>query len=133
MPASGGPYWLRDLLILPPTPGVPIPPLPAHALGDHTDVDTTGETTGQYLRFDGTTWRPAAGGGGGGSGHFQGFYDIAGLTHPVPHLLGYKPAGVRAFSEDWQTQYGGLRIEHVDDNNLTVTVDQPFRGWIIAS
>lgn len=31
---------------------------PAHSLGSHTDVDTTGATSGQPLEFDGTQWSP---------------------------------------------------------------------------
>ena len=30
------------------------------ALNDLTDVDTTGESSGDRLRFDGTTWKPSA-------------------------------------------------------------------------
>ena len=42
----------------------------ATALGDLTDVSTTGATTGQVLKYNGSSWAPAAdatGGGGGGA------------------------------------------------------------------
>lgn len=34
-----------------------------HALGDLSDVDTTGATSGQVLQFNGSLWVPASGGG----------------------------------------------------------------------
>lgn len=46
VPASGGPYRLRDLLIAPPPAGTPLPPVTAHPLSAHTDVDFTGELPG---------------------------------------------------------------------------------------
>lgn len=135
VPDAGGPYWVRDLLVIPPEPGEPFPPVPPHALGDHTDVDTTGALPGQVLKFNGTEWRPAndqTGGGGGGSS-FEMFKDIAGNVSAVPHGLGYRPAGVRLFSEDWQTEVDEFTVTHVDENNLNVTTGLAFRGWITAS
>lgn len=38
------------------------------ALGDLSDVDTTGATSGQVLTFDGTQWEPSTPSGGGGEG-----------------------------------------------------------------
>lgn len=133
VPPTGGPYWLRDLLIIPPDPGGSFPPVPPHKLGDHTDVDVTGAVAGEYLRFDGTFWRPAPGGGGGGGTGFQRFQDIAATVIPVPHNLGYRPAGVRLFSEDWLTELDEFAVEHQDLNNATITTGAAFRGWVTAS
>lgn len=55
VPPTGGPYWLRDLLIIPPDPGGSFPPVPPHKLGDHTDVDVAGAVAGEYLRYDGSS------------------------------------------------------------------------------
>lgn len=40
----------------------------ATALGDLTDVSTTGATTGQVLKYNGSSWAPAADATGGGGG-----------------------------------------------------------------
>jgi hypothetical protein len=133
VPDVGGPYWVRDLLVIPPTPGTPFPPLPPHALGDHTDVDTTGAAFGDYLRYDGTEWVPSAGGGGSGGTGFQQAVPNLTNTVPVPHLLGYRPS-VSLFSADWHTQYTEFNVDHIDANNLTVSTDPtPFAGWVVAS
>jgi len=71
VPDTGGPLNFRDLLVTPPVTGVPIPPVTAHALGDHIDVDTAGAVDGDVLTFvlvDGK-WEPqvSSGGGPGGS------------------------------------------------------------------
>lgn len=133
VPPTGGPYWVRDLLVIPPSPGQPFPPLPRHALGDHTDVDTTGESFGDYLRFDGAEWVPSAGGGGGsGSGYQLRVPDLTN-TVPVTHLLGYRP-NVSLFSADWHTQYTEFNVDHTDENHLTISTDPtPFAGWVVAS
>ena len=52
-------------------------------LGDLSDVSTTGVTSGQILKYNGTSWAPAAdggGGGGGGSGDIEGVTAGTGLT-----------------------------------------------------
>lgn len=70
VPATGGPYNIRDLLVTVPPVGTPIPPVAAHHLGDHIDVDTTGVLDGQVLEFvlvDGK-WEPRTVSGGGGGG-----------------------------------------------------------------
>lgn len=67
VPASGGPYNFRSQLITPPSPGVPIPPITAHHLGDHIDVSTVGVVNGDVLTFvlaDGK-WEPRVASGGG--------------------------------------------------------------------
>lgn len=132
VPATGGPYWIRDLLIIPPNPGGPTPPLPPHALGDHTDVSTVGETAGQVLKFNGTKWVPAADGGGGASGSFEMHQVLPANTVNVPHLLGYRPA-LSLFSDDWSVQYDEFAVQHVDANNAIITTGQLFTGWVVAS
>lgn len=127
-----GAWWVRDLLVIPPTPGTPFPPVPPHALGDHTDVDTTGEVAGRVLKFNGTKWVPAVDSGGGGGGSFEHFQDIpANVTHVV-HGLGFRPA-VSLFTADWSGQYDEFRVTHVDENTFDVTTDTLFRGWVTAS
>jgi hypothetical protein len=136
VPEFGGPYPLRDVLIVAPSPGQPRPPLPAHALGDHTDVDTTGEVAGQVLKFNGSAWVPAAdntGGGGGGGGGFEMHQVIPASVVTVPHGLGRRPAGVRLFSDDWATEFDEFAVHHQDVNTLTVTNDQLFTGWVTVS
>lgn len=131
VPATGGPYWVRDLLVIPPDPGGEFPPVPPHALGDHTDVDTTGEFAGAVLGFDGTVWKPVAGGGGGsGFTHFQ---DIAAQVTTVTHNLGYRPAGIRLFSDDWVTEFDEFSVQHVSVNQLVVGTDLLFRGYVTVS
>lgn len=133
VPEFGGPYVLRDLLIIAPEPGGWFPPVPPHALGDHTDVDTTGESPGRVLTFNGTAWVPAPGGGGGAGSSFQMQQVIPGNATPVPHLLGYRPAGVRLFSDDWATEYDEFTVTHDSVDHLTVWTDDPFTGWVTVS
>lgn len=126
-----GTYWIRDLLIVAPNPGGDFPPVPAHALGDHTDVDTTGETAGNVLRFDGTTWRPANVSGGTGSGYEQ-FQPTLVNQVTVTHNLGYRPS-LSIFNDDWTERFHIFGVQHVDVNNAVISTDLPFRGWIAAS
>lgn len=134
VPEFGGPYPLRDVLIVAPDPGGNLPPVPPHALGDHTDVDTTGESPGRVLKFNGSAWVPAVdSGGGGGSAGFQMQQVIPANVTSVPHLLGYRPAGVRLFSDDWSQEFDEFAVEHVDENHLNVYTDQLFEGWVTAS
>ena len=56
----------------------------ANNLGELNDVSTTGVTSGQILKYNGTSWAPAedggGGGGGGGSGDIEGVTAGTGLT-----------------------------------------------------
>jgi hypothetical protein len=134
VPSTGGPYWVRDLIVIPPAPGEPFPPLPPHALGDHTDVDTTGAVVGRVLKYDGTNWVPAVDSGGGGTGSgFEMAVTIPAQSVSVPHGLGYKPAGVRLFSTDWLTEYAEFHVFHDSDDLCTVIVEQLFSGNITVS
>lgn len=136
VPEFGGPYPIRDVLIIAPSPGQPRPPLPAHALGDHTDVDTTGEIAGRVLKFNGSAWVPAVdntGGGGGTGTAFQMQQVIPANVTNVPHDLGYRPAGVKLFTNDWATELDEFAVTHLDENTLTVTTDQLFTGWVTVS
>ena len=70
VPATGGPINFRDRLVDPLPPGTPIPPVTAHRLADHTDVDLTGLADGDVLTFvaaDGK-WEALPAGTGPGSG-----------------------------------------------------------------
>lgn len=70
VPDTGGPFNIRDLLVTVPPAGTPIPPVAAHRLGDHVDVDTTGAADGNVLMFvlaDGK-WEPEVVSGGPGGG-----------------------------------------------------------------
>lgn len=136
VPATGGPLDMRSLVFPEPEPGEPTPPVPAHALGDHTDVDTTGEFAGQVLKFDGTKWRPGAdntgGGSGGGSGYTH-FQDIAANVTTVLHSLGYRPGGIRLFSADWATEVDEFAVHHLSDDAFEVQTGLLFRGYVTAS
>lgn len=46
--------------------------LPAVSLNDLSDVSTSGATSGQVLKFDGTSWKPATSGGSGGGTYTAG-------------------------------------------------------------
>lgn len=133
VPEFGGPYALRDLLITPPPPGQEWPPVPPHALGDHTDVDTTGEAAGRVLKFNGTAWVPAVDSGGSGGGAFEMLQVLPNNATPVPHQLGYRPAGIRLFSADWQQEYDEFGVIHDSADHLTVWTDDPFTGWVTVS
>lgn len=70
VPDTGGPYNFRDHLVNPLPPGEPIPPVGAHSLADHTDVDLTGLADGDVLTYvlaDGK-WEPLPAGTGPGGG-----------------------------------------------------------------
>lgn len=59
VPDAGGPYDLRDLIVVSPTTGQPFPPVPPHALEDHTDVDeTVTPEDGQVLTMIDAEWTP---------------------------------------------------------------------------
>lgn len=128
-----GAWWLRDLLITPPNPGGDFPAVPPHALGDHTDVDTTGEVVGRVLQFNGTKWVPAVvSGGGGGGSFFEMQQPLPVKVVQVPHNLGYHPAGVRLFTGTG-AEVDEFAVSHVDANLLTVTLDVPFQGLVTVS
>jgi hypothetical protein len=131
VPDVGGPYWVRDLLVIPPSPGVPFPPVPPHALTDHTDVDTSGEVAGNVLRFDGTEWVPGVGGGGGG-GSFEYFQDIQANEVTLNHGLGFRPA-ISLFSADWSEQYDEFAVQHMSVATAVISTGSLFRGWVVAS
>jgi len=70
VPPTGGPTNFRDHLVEPLPPGTPIPPVTAHRLADHTDVDLTGLADGDVLTYvladDKWEALPAGTGPGGG-------------------------------------------------------------------
>lgn len=70
VPDTGGPTNFRDHLVTLLPPGTPIPPVTAHSLADHTDVDLTGLADGDVLTYvlgDGK-WEPLPAGTGPGGG-----------------------------------------------------------------
>lgn len=128
-----GAWWVRDLLVIPPDPGGNFPPVPPHALGDHTDVDTTGEVNGRVLGFNGTEWVPVPGGGGGGGGSFFEMHQgVPVNVVQVPHNLGYRPAGIRLFLDNGN-EVDEFAVSHVDTNLLTVAIGVPFEGLVTVS
>ena len=40
---------------------------------------------------------------------------------------------VKLFTDDWATELDEFAVTHLDENNLTVTTDQLFTGWVTVS
>jgi hypothetical protein len=85
VPPTGGPYWLRDVLVTPPAPGQPFPPVPPHSLDQHTDVDTAGAVAGRALVYDGNDWVPGL---AAPSAHTHAVADVTGLGAQLSGLTG---------------------------------------------
>ena len=92
----------------------------ASALGDLSDVSTTGASSGQVLKYNGSSWAPAAdntGGGGGGSSSFEYFklyYTSAGAIDTTQGSGGYSDAS---------TNIGNVTINNAASNSCEVIVD----------
>ena len=92
----------------------------ASALGDLSDVSTTGAASGQVLKYNGSSWAPAAdntGGGGGGSSSFEYFklyYTSAGAIDTTQGSGGYS---------DKSTNIGNVTINNAASNSCEVIVD----------
>lgn len=80
VPATGGPLWLRDVLISGPPPTTPVPPVTAHALKDHLGTSLANPVAGNAIVFDGTNWIAADVSGGGPH------------THPISGVVGLQAA-----------------------------------------
>ena len=92
----------------------------ASALGDLSDVSTSGAASGQVLKYNGSSWAPAAdntGGGGGGSSSFEYFklyYTSAGAIDTAQGSGGYS---------DVSTNIGNVTINNAASNSCEVIVD----------
>ena len=92
----------------------------ASALGDLSDVSTSGAASGQVLKYNGSSWAPAAdntGGGGGGSSSFEYFklyYTSAGAIDTTQGSGGYS---------DVSTNIGNVTINNAASNSCEVIVD----------
>ena len=92
----------------------------ASALGDLSDVSTSGAASGQVLKYNGSSWAPAAdntGGGGGGSSSFEYFklyYTSAGAIDTAQGSGGYSDAS---------TNIGNVTINNAASNSCEVIVD----------
>jgi hypothetical protein len=84
VPATGGPLWLRDVLIDDPDPATPVPPVVAHALKDHTGTSLANPVAGNAIVFDGTNW--IAGDVSGGGPHNHPISDVTGLSAALAAL-----------------------------------------------
>ena len=92
----------------------------ASALNDLSDVSTSGAASGQVLKYNGSSWAPAAdntGGGGGGSSSFEYFklyYTSAGAIDTAQGSGGYSDAS---------TNIGNVTINNAASNSCEVIVD----------
>lgn len=86
VPTSGGPLWLRSVLIDGPPPSTPVPPVVAHALKDHTGTNLANPVAGNAIVFDGTNW--VAGDVSGGGPHTHPISDVTGLQAALTALAG---------------------------------------------
>jgi hypothetical protein len=80
VPATGGPLWLRSVLIDGPPPSSPVPPVTAHELKDHLRTNLANPVAGNAIVYDGTNW--VAGDVSGGGPH----------THPITGVVGLQDA-----------------------------------------
>ena len=86
VPATGGPLWLRAVLIDDPAPTPTVPPTVAHALKDHTGTNLANPVAGNAIVFDGTNW--VAGDVSGGGPHTHAISDVTGLAAALTALTG---------------------------------------------
>jgi hypothetical protein len=84
VPATGGPLWLRSVLIDDPALPSPVPPVVAHALKDHLNTSLANPTLGDAIVWDGTNW--TAGDVTGGGPHVHPISDVTGLTAALSAL-----------------------------------------------
>lgn len=128
VPAAGGPYNFRDLLITPPVPGVPPPPIPGSSRVVLTDaaVVVTDAAAGETFALDLTaavgasrtlaapanpvdgmrrTWRFRQDSVGGRAVVFAsgaGGFDPAAMVDPAPDVVTYVTAYFDAVRDRWQ-------------------------------
>lgn len=69
-------------------------------------------------------------GGGGGTGpvEYEHVQLIAQAVWTVNHALGRRPAAVSLFSMDYGEQYDEFSVQHLDANNLLISMDVPTAG-----
>lgn len=68
------------------------------------------------------------GGGGGGAAHYEHVQPVPQAVWPVAHDLGFRPPAVSVFSTDFSQQFDEFAVQHVDANNLLISMDVPIAG-----
>jgi hypothetical protein len=68
------------------------------------------------------------GGGGEGPGQYEHVQSIAQSVWTVNHALGFRPSAVSLFSLDFSREYDEFAIQHLDVNNLLISMDVPTAG-----
>lgn len=106
----------------------------ATALGDLSDVSTSGASSGQVLKYNGSSWAPAAdltGGGGGGSG-----------ATVQRFKLNYDSSGALASTSDTTSLISSVSIDSASGGDITVNFDSSINyppasimiyGYVYAS
>lgn len=71
----------------------------------------------------------ATGGGGGeGPGQYEHVQTVAQAVWTVNHDLGFRPSAVSMFSLDFGEEYDEFAVQHLDINNLLISIDVPTAG-----
>lgn len=68
------------------------------------------------------------GGGGGGSESFEFVQSVPQSVWTVAHNRGSRPASVSVFSLDYNTQYDEFVVQHLNSNQLLISMDTPTAG-----
>jgi hypothetical protein len=67
-------------------------------------------------------------GGGEGPGQYEHVQPVAQSVWTVSHQLGFRPSAVSLFSLDFAMQYDEFAVQHIDTNNLLISMDAPTAG-----
>jgi hypothetical protein len=67
-------------------------------------------------------------GGGEGPGQYEHVQNVAQSVWTVSHQLGFRPSAVSMFSLDFSQEYDGFAVQHIDVNNLVISMDVPTAG-----
>lgn len=71
---------------------------------------------------------PAPGSGGGGGDTFEFVQATPQAVWAVTHNLGRRPASVSVFSLDFSEQFDEFAVQHVNTNQLLISIDVPTAG-----
>jgi len=67
-------------------------------------------------------------GSGGGAAQYEHVQSVAQSVWSINHELGLRPSAVSVFSLDYGQQYDEFTVQHVDVNNLLISMDVPTAG-----